>query len=177
MIGERQVQAYLDALHEEAPQMSPQACDTATTFTGIGGSQAASSGLDWPTRLFGHTGALRTSVVSDSDAPLLISAKALHRMRAIVDFGAAKIKIPSMGNHWMPLVRAANGHFLLPLFNFMDKPPSVWVAEQRQRARSQPERTVLSGPIATPALDIAVPEAFAASEQIDPRNIERDLGV
>ena len=92
LIGEGQGGPYRQVLAEEAPDMQATDCEMSASFTGIGGDEKSSRSIDWPTRVVGHTGTLRTAVIPGK-APLLVSSTALHRMKAVVDFGNCRMKI------------------------------------------------------------------------------------
>ena len=74
----------------------------------------------WPTYLGGKTGLLRTSVVK-GQVPCLISINALKTLGTVLDLADPenpKARFTKINKEEVPLRYAANGHLLLPLFQF-----------------------------------------------------------
>ena len=105
---------YEQALTEENAELKPEYEMDNTVFAGIGGTRSSGRASQWPTKLAGLIGRLRTSVVPGK-APLLLSVKALEKMGAIIDFGKATLMVPALNHKTIKLTRAANGHLVLPL--------------------------------------------------------------
>jgi len=138
LVGSECVPDYEQALTEENSELKPEYEMDNTVFAGIGGTRSSGRAIQWPTKLAGLIGRLRTSVVPGK-APLLLSVKALETMGAIIDFGKATLRIPALNNKTIGLTRAGNGHLLLPLFNFHDSDVNEYI--QRRGASAQINRS------------------------------------
>ena len=79
-----------------------------------GQSQRSTEGLRWGVQLGNLFGNISTYVV-EGDTPFLLSRQVLESMEAIIDTGKGTITSRKHKMFKVPLRRASNGHFLLPL--------------------------------------------------------------
>ena len=117
-LGNRQVRPYIKALKSQAPGLRQKKIKRLANFTWISGQDPSEEARVWPTCLAGAKGALTTSILKDSDAPFLVLSQVLKATKAIVDFGAGLIMIPSLSKKPVKLVETSSVYFRLSLFVF-----------------------------------------------------------
>ncbi|CAE7766960.1 GIP [Symbiodinium sp. CCMP2592] len=88
-------------------------------FEGINGEARATYQVKYPVRIGGRDGFVQASVIPGK-APFLLSIQALRQMRAKLDCEADLLEIPGIGR--IKLSVNSVGHYLLPLFDFHNRP-------------------------------------------------------
>ena len=88
-------------------------------FEGINGEARATYQVKYPVRIGGKDGFVKASVIPGR-APFLLSIQALRQMRAKLDCERDFLEIPKIG--CVQLSVNAVGHYLLPMFDFQERP-------------------------------------------------------
>jgi hypothetical protein len=119
LIGQDNVQAWKDELkHASHGSLQPICFHDETSFRGIGGVTQSLGGIGWPSQFGPHLGQLKTSIIP-GNAPCLVSSNALQLLGATLDMSEPpSVTFRSLHNQKVQLQCSANGHLLLPLFQF-----------------------------------------------------------
>ena len=96
-----------------------------------GGKVETTTGLRWHVKLGSLWGSVTTYVVP-GQTPFLLSRRVLEGMKAKLDLGQKSITSEHHGMFNVPLRQAANGHFLMPLYEI----PNDFHVEESQLAES-----------------------------------------